>query len=124
MTETQADVASCLAAIAVFLSTLFFLPALSYVSIVMYGFPVNLVVLGGYVGWLLLHRVSSMLADLCGIAFVMAVALVLGAVLLIKASLALMILFPSGLLYMVLRILGYRPLQRSQQTIENAGPMH
>jgi len=39
---------------------------------------------------------QSMAADLCGITSVMAVALVLVAVLLLKASLALMILFPSG----------------------------
>ena len=49
-----------------------FLARSSYVSIVMFGFPANLVVLGGYVGWLLLRRVNRSMADICGVAFALA----------------------------------------------------
>lgn len=90
----------------------FVLPALSYLSAATYGFPANLIVLGGYVGWLLLRRFSRILADLCGVAFLMAVALVLTAVVLLKASLAAMILLPSGLLYLGVKVFSHRLTRR------------
>ena len=95
--------ASGLAAIAVFLLTSFFLPGLSYVSVVMFGFPANLVVLGGYVGWLLLRRVSRSLADMCGVAFALAVAWVLLFMLPGSPIPVLLILLPCGLLCIILK---------------------
>ena len=112
---TAKYLASGLAAIAVFLTALFCLPALSYLSLAMFGFPANIVILGGYVGWLLLRPVSRMLADMCGVAFVIAVVLVLVAIVLAAPGVALMILLPSGILYIILRILSNRSTRRRQQ---------
>ena len=77
---------------------------LSYVSIVMFGFPANLVVLGGYVGWLLLRRVNRSMADICGVAFALAIAWVLFVMLPGAPITVLLILLPSGLLYIILKV--------------------
>ena len=105
---TVKDFAIGVAAIAVFLLTSFFLPGLSYVSVVMLGFPANLVFLGGYVGWLLLRRVSRSLADMCGVAFALAVAWVLLSMVLGTPISVLLILLPSGLLCIILKIASRR----------------
>ena len=105
---TFKDLACGVAAIAVFLLTSFFLPGLSYVSVVMLGFPASLIVLGGYAGWLLLRRVSRGLADTCGMAFALAVAWVLLPMLLGTPIHVLLILLPSGLLYIILKITNRR----------------
>lgn len=105
---TVKDLASGVVAIAIFLITLFFLPGLSYVTIFMFGFPASLVVLGGYVGWFLLRRVSRRLADMCGAAFALAIVCVLFFILPGAPILALRILLPSGLLWTILKIVNGR----------------
>jgi hypothetical protein len=96
--------ASGAAAVAIFLLISFFLPGLSYVSIVMFGFPANLAVLGGYIGWLLLRRVNRSMADICGVAFALALAWVLFVMLPGAPITVLLILLPSCLLYIILKV--------------------
>lgn len=103
---------SGVAAVIVFLTALLFLPFLTYASLGMFGFPANVVVLGAYVGWLSLRRYCRMLADMCGVAFAIALAIVLVTILLIKPSTALMILLPSGLLYLGVKAFSNRFTRR------------
>lgn len=90
--------ASFVAAIVVFFAAVLCMPFLIYVSLGMFGFPANVVVLGAYLGWLFLRRHSRMVADMCGVAFAVAIAVNLTFFLLIKPSAALTILPPAGLL--------------------------
>ena len=99
---------SFVAAIIVFLTALLCLPFFMYVSIAYFGFPANVVVLGAYVGFIFLRRYSPMLAYMCGVTFAMAVVIVLTVILLIKPSTALMILLPSGLLYLGVKVVSHR----------------
>ena len=108
--------ASGAAAVAIFLLASFFFPGLSYVSIVMFGFPANLVVLGGYVGWLLLRRVNRSMADICGVAFALAIAWVLFVMLPGAPITVLLILLPSGLLYTILKVKSRHNATRIEMT--------
>jgi hypothetical protein len=90
---------------AAFLLASFFLPGLSYVSIVMFGFPAILVVIGGYVGWLLLRRVNRSMADICGVAMLPGAPITV-----------LLILLPSGLLYIILKVKSRHSATRLEMT--------
>jgi hypothetical protein len=104
---TAKYLATGLAAIVVFLTALLFLPFLTYASLGYFGFPANLVVLVGYIGWLLLRRPSRMLADMCGVAFAIALGIVLTVILFVEPRIVLLILLPSGLVYLGLKAFGY-----------------
>jgi len=104
--------ASFVAAIIVFLTALLCLPFFMLVSLGYFGFPANVVVLGAYVGCIFLRRYSLMLAYMCGVAFAMALVIILTAILPIRPSTALMILLPSGLLYLGVKVFSHRFTRR------------
>jgi hypothetical protein len=106
-----------LAVVVVFVVTGFFFPALSYISIVAFGFPASAVVLIACVGWLLLRRVRRRLADACAVAFILPVSFCLVVMGSMRLDIAILILLPSGLLWAATWIIGR--LRQRPTTIEN-----
>ena len=111
---TAKNLAGDIVAIAIFLVTLFFLPGLSYVTIFIIASPASLVVLGGYVGWLRLRRISRSLADMCGSTFALAVVCALFFILPQAPILGLRILLPSAFLWTLLKIASIRGATRHE----------
>ena len=101
-------------AVAIALGTLYVFPALSYVSIVGYGFPASLLVLAGYATWLILQHVNKGLAQAFLVAFASPILFFLVFLLLTAPHLPFMIIAPTFCLWLVQRILTRHRQQERQ----------
>jgi len=88
-------------AIGVAIGTLYIFPALSYVSIARYGFPASLLVLGGYITWLILQRINKNVADAFFVAFGSPIVFILIVLLLMAPRLPIMIVVPTFCLWLL-----------------------
>ncbi|PYV37390.1 MAG: hypothetical protein DMG06_28245, partial [Acidobacteria bacterium] len=102
--------------VAVALGTLYVFPALSYVSIVGYGFPASLLVLAGYATWLILQHVNKRLAQAFLVAFASPILFFL-IFLLMTPHLPFMIIAPTFCLWLARRILARHRQQERQGNI-------
>ena len=90
------------------LGSLYVFPTLSYVSIAGYGFPASLLVLGGYVTWLILQRINKAIAEAFLVAFASPILFLLIALLLVAPRLPVMIIAPAVCLWLVQTFLARR----------------
>jgi hypothetical protein len=92
-------------AIGVAIGTLYIFPALTYVLIAGYGFPASLLVLGGYLTWLILQCINKSVADAFFVAFASPIVFILIPFLLTVPRLPIMIVAPTFSLWLLQRFL-------------------
>jgi hypothetical protein len=103
-------------AIGVALGTLYIFPVLGYVSIAGYGFPASLLVLGGYVTWLILQRLNKSVAAAFAVAFASPILFMLIVLLFIALQLPIMIIAPTFCLWLVQTFLARHRRQARQDS--------